>query len=158
MWPTPGTMLSTSAITGLNPELLRNSGKRVTGAPHDLQKLASATTIGCPHREQNLGFSKSASATEDKLRVAEAHGLAVAQTCWLGHPPITDERPVLAVKIAHHEGAIGIFDARVMPRDRGMADNNLIVERAPDVGNRAGAHWVGLPRRIDQARSVDLHL
>jgi hypothetical protein len=30
----------------LNPEFLRSSGKRVTGAPQDLQKLASATTIG----------------------------------------------------------------------------------------------------------------
>src|SRR5258708_21816815 len=103
MWPTPGTMLSTSAITGLNPELLRSSGNRVTGAPHDLQKLASATTIGAPHREQNLGFSKSASATEGKLRVAEAYGLAIVHACGLGHPPIANERPVLAVKIAHHE-------------------------------------------------------
>lgn len=46
IWPTPGTMLSTSARIGLNPGSLRSSGKRVTGAPHDLQKLASATTIG----------------------------------------------------------------------------------------------------------------
>src|SRR5258708_3040079 len=151
-------MLSTSAITGLNPELLRSSGNRVTGAPHDLQKLASATTIGCPHREQNLGFSKSASATEDKLRVAEAHGLAVAQTCWLGHPPITDERPVLAVKIPHHEAPIGIFDTRVMPRDRGMTHNDFIVERAPDSGNGAGAHGVGLPRRIDEAWPIDFRI
>jgi hypothetical protein len=30
----------------LNPWSRRISGKRVTGAPHDLQKLASATTIG----------------------------------------------------------------------------------------------------------------
>ena len=107
-------MLSTSAITGLNPELLRSSGNRVTGAPHDLQKLASATTIGAPHREQNLGFSKSASATENKLRVAEAYGLAIAQTSWLGHAPIADERPVLAVEVAHHERPVGIFDTRVM--------------------------------------------
>ena len=54
-------MLNTSASIGLNPGFLRSSGKRVTGAPHDLQKLASATTIGAPHREQNLGFSKSVS-------------------------------------------------------------------------------------------------
>src|ERR1700756_1695070 len=100
MWPTPGTMLSMSAITGLKPELPRSSGKRVTGAPHDLQKLASATTIGWPHREQNLGFSKSESATEDKLRVAKAYGLAVAHAGRLGNASISDERPVLAVKIA----------------------------------------------------------
>lgn len=92
-----------SANTGLNPELLDSNGNRVTGAPHDLQKLASATTIGAPHREQNLGFSKSASATEGKLRVAEAHGLAVVHARRLGHPPVPDERPVLAVKIAHYE-------------------------------------------------------
>src|ERR1700676_4988309 len=104
MWPTPGTMLSTSATTGLNPEVLRNNnGNRVTGAPHDLQKLASATTIGAPHREQNLGFSKSASATEGKLRVAEAYGLAVVDARRFGHAPIPHERPVLAVQIAHHE-------------------------------------------------------
>ncbi len=96
-------MLSTSASTGLNPEFLLSKGNRVTGAPHDLQKLASATTIGAPHREQNLGFSKSASATEGKLRVAKAYGLAVVHACRLGHAPIADERPVLAVKIAHHE-------------------------------------------------------
>ena len=96
-------MLSTSASTGLNPESARSSGTVVTGAPHDLQKLASATTIGAPHREQNLGVSKSASATEDKLRVAEAYGLAVAHASRLGHAPITDERPVLAVEVAHHE-------------------------------------------------------
>ena len=115
MWPTPGTMLNTNASTGLNPELLRNSGNRVTGAPHDLQKLASATTIGAPHREQNLGFSKSASATESKLRVADPHDIAVADTRRLGHAPIADERSVLAVEIAHDESAVGIFDARVMP-------------------------------------------
>ena len=103
MWPTPGTMLSMSASIGLNPELLDSNGNRVTGAPHDLQKLASATTIGAPHREQNLGFSKSVSATEGKLRVAEPHGLAVVHARRLGHPPVPDERPVLAVKIAHHE-------------------------------------------------------
>ncbi len=103
MWPTPGTMLSISASIGLNPEYLRSNGNRVTGAPHDLQKLASATTIGAPHREQNLGFSKSASATEGKLRVAEAYGLAVVHARRLGHAPIADERPVLTVKIAHHE-------------------------------------------------------
>jgi hypothetical protein len=39
-------MLSTSASIGLNPALRRISGNCVTGAPHDLQKLASATTIG----------------------------------------------------------------------------------------------------------------
>ena len=103
MWPTPGTMLSINASTGLNPELLDSNGNRVTGAPHDLQKLASATTIGAPHREQNLGFSKSASATEGKLRVAEAHGLAVVHARGLGHAPIANERSVLAVEIAHHE-------------------------------------------------------
>ena len=103
MWPTPGTMLSTSASTGLNPELLDSNGNRVTGAPHDLQKLASATTIGAPHREQKLGFSKSASATEGKLRVAEADGLAIVHARRFGHAPIADERPVLTVKIAHHE-------------------------------------------------------
>ena len=103
MWPTPGTILSTSASTGLNPEPLRSKGKRVTGAPQDLQKLASATTIGAPHREQNLGFSKSASATEGKLRIAEAYGLAVIHAGRLGHAPIADERPVLTVEVAHHE-------------------------------------------------------
>jgi hypothetical protein len=103
MWPTPGTMLSISASIGLNPELLDSNGNRVTGAPHDLQKLASATTIGAPHREQNLGFSKSTSATEGKLRVAEAHGLAIVNARRLGYAPIADERPVLAVKIADHE-------------------------------------------------------
>lgn len=103
MCPTPGTMLSMSASTGLNPELLESNGNRVTGAPHDLQKLASATTIGVPHREQNLGFSKSASATEGKLRVAEAYGLAVVHAGRFGHAPIADERPVLAVKITHYE-------------------------------------------------------
>ena len=96
-------MLSTSAITGLNPELLRSSGNRVTGAPHDLQKLASATTIGAPHREQYLGFSKSVSATEGKLRVAEAYGLAVVHSRRLGHAPIADERSILAVEVSHHE-------------------------------------------------------
>jgi len=103
MWPTPGTMLSISASIGLNPVLLDSNGNRVTGAPHDLQKLASATTIGAPHREQNLGFSKSASATEGKLRVAEAYGLAIVYARRLGHAPIADERSVLAVKIADHE-------------------------------------------------------
>jgi hypothetical protein len=96
-------MLSISANIGLNPELLDSNGNRVTGAPHDLQKLASATTIGAPHREQNLGFSKSASATEGKLRVAEAYGLAIVNAGGLGHAPIANERPVLAVEIAHHE-------------------------------------------------------
>src|SRR5579862_7683789 len=108
-------MLSTSASTGLNPEFLRNNGERVTGAPHALQKLASATTIGWPHREQNLGFSNSASATEGKLRVAEPHGVAVVDPHRLGHAPVADERSVLAVEVSHHEGAIGIFDAGVMP-------------------------------------------
>src|SRR6202030_2666168 len=106
MWPTPGTMLSISASIGLNPEYLRSKGNRVTGAPHDLQKLASATTIGAPHREQNLGFSKSASATEGKLRVAEAYGLAVVHARRLGHAPIADERSVLAVEVAHHKRAV----------------------------------------------------
>ena len=103
MWPTPGTMLKTSASTGLNPGVRRSNGKRVTGAPQDLQKLASATTIGAPHREQNLGFSKSTSATEDKLRVAEAYRLAVVHARRLGHAPIADERSVLAVEVSHHE-------------------------------------------------------
>src|SRR5260370_25275759 len=115
MWPTPGTMLRMSASTGLNPELLDSNGNRVTGAPHDLQKLASATTIGAPHREQNLGFSKSRSATEGKLHVAEAYGVAVAHTRRLRHTPISDERPVLTVEVPHHEGAVGIFDTGVMP-------------------------------------------
>src|SRR5271156_6793689 len=141
-------MLSTSASTGLNPALPRSSGKLVTGAPHDLQKLASATTIGAPQREQNLGFSKSASATEDKLRVAKAYGLAVVHAGRLGHAPTADERPLLAVEVAHHKPAVGIFDTRVMPRDRGMAHHDFVVERAPDPGNRAGAHRVGLPRCI----------
>lgn len=92
-----------SASIGLNPEFPDSNGNRVTGAPHDLQKLASATTIGAPHREQNLGFSKSASATEGKLRVAEAHGLAVVHARRFGHTTIADERSVLAVKIAHYE-------------------------------------------------------
>src|SRR5208337_203169 len=107
-------MLSTSASTGLNPEFVRSSGKRVTGAPHDLQKLASATTIGAPHREQNLGFSKSTSATEGKLRVADAYDVAIDDARRLGHAPIADERSVLAVEVAHHECAVGILDARVM--------------------------------------------
>jgi hypothetical protein len=33
-------------MTGLNPGSRRISGYRVSGAPQDLQKLASATTIG----------------------------------------------------------------------------------------------------------------
>ena len=115
MWPTPGTMLRMSASIGLNPELLDSNGNRVTGAPQDLQKLASATTIGAPHREQNLGFSKSASATEGKLRVADSYDIAVADTRWLSDAPIADECSVLAVEIAHNESAVGIFDARVMP-------------------------------------------
>src|SRR5579872_2517337 len=153
MWPTPGTMLRISASIGLNPEVLASNGKRVTGAPQDLQKLASATTIGAPHREQNLGFSKSA--TEGKLRVAEAYGLAVVDAGGLGHAPIADEGPVLAVKVAHHEGAVGIFDTRMMPRDRGVADHDFIVERAPDVGDCAGAHRVGLSGGVYQARPID---
>src|SRR3984957_18486361 len=103
MCPTPGTMLSMSASTGLNPEVLLSNGNRVTGAPHDLQKLASATTIGAPHREQYLGFSKSVSATEGKLRIAEAYGLTVVYARRFGHAPIANERPVLAVEIAHQE-------------------------------------------------------
>jgi hypothetical protein len=39
-------MLKMSARTGLKPGVRRSNGKRVTGAPQDLQKLASATTIG----------------------------------------------------------------------------------------------------------------
>src|ERR1700685_1982422 len=105
-------MLSTSANTGLNPESARTSGTVVTGAPHDLQKLASATTMGARHREQNLAFAKSPSATEDKLRVAEAYGLAVAHASRLGHAPITDQRPVLAVEVAHPQPAAGIFHPR----------------------------------------------
>src|SRR5579862_9646279 len=103
MWPTPGTMLKISASTGLNPAVRCTSGKIVTGAPHDLQKLASATTIGAPHREQNLGFSKSVSATEGKLRVAKAYRFAVVHASRLGHAPIADERTVLAVEVSHHE-------------------------------------------------------
>src|SRR5208337_360020 len=107
-------MLSTSASIGLNPRPRRSIAKRVTGAPHDLQKLASATTIGWPHREQNLGFSKSASATEGKLRVAESEGVAVVHARRLGHAPVADEGSVLAVEVFHREHAVGIFDTRVM--------------------------------------------
>src|SRR5271167_411189 len=101
MWPTPGTMLSTNASTGLNPDVVRSSGNRVTGAPHDLQKLASATTIGAPHREQNRGFSKSSSATEGKLRVADSYRIAVIDARRFGHAPIADERSVLAVEVTY---------------------------------------------------------
>src|SRR5208283_5295061 len=151
-------MLSTSARIGLNPGSVRSSGKRVTGAPHDLQKLASATTIGWPHREQNLGFSNSASATEGKLRVAEPYAVAVAHAGWLGHAPVADERSVLAVEVFHREHAVGIFDTRMMARDRGMADHDFVVERAPDTGNRTGADGVGLPRLVHQARPLDLRV
>src|ERR1035437_10359462 len=107
-------MLSASASSGLNPGSLRSSGKRVTGAPLDLQKLASASTIGGPHREQNLGFSNSASATEGTLGVAEPYAVAVAHARRLGHAPVADERSVLAVEVFHREHAVGIFDTRVM--------------------------------------------
>src|ERR1700690_1875420 len=114
MWPTPGTMLNTSASIGLYPRSRRSSGKRLTGAPHDLQKVASATTIGAPHREQNLGVSNSASATEDKLRVAESYRVAVVDARRLGHALAADEGSVLTVEVPHREAAIGTLDARVM--------------------------------------------
>ncbi len=64
-------MLNTSATDGVKPGSLRNNANRASGAPHCLQKLASATTIGWPHREQNLGFSNCVSATESERHVAE---------------------------------------------------------------------------------------
>jgi len=117
MCPSPGTMLSTRAKIGLNPGLRRSRGNLVSGAPHDLQKVASATTIGWPHRAQNLGVSKSVSGTEGKRRVAEPDGITVAHWGADGHAPIVDEGAVLAVEILDHERAVVGLDARVMARD-----------------------------------------
>jgi hypothetical protein len=63
-------MLSRNAISGRHLMSRLNQTVPASGAPHSLQKLASATTTVLPHCEQKRGRSIFASGMEDKDGVA----------------------------------------------------------------------------------------
>src|ERR1700735_1270524 len=128
MWPRPGMRLRRNATSG---RIVVSRIKRwlpSSAAPHSLQKLAPSTTTGNPHREQNRGLSYPASGTEGKRSVAYTYCVSILARSFVD-PLSANESSILTAEVAQAEAAVGRFDRRMMPRDRGVAEHDVVVGR-----------------------------
>src|SRR5579859_5400460 len=80
--PRPGTTLRINASEGRHVMSWLNHTVPASGAPHSLQKFASATTTGFPHCEQKRGRSILSSGMEGKGSVAELYCVTIAERCF----------------------------------------------------------------------------
>src|ERR1700732_2438918 len=87
-----------------------------SGAPHSLQKFASATTTGLPHCEQKRGGSIFLSGIEGKDGVTKLQHIAIIER-RLRDAFATEPRAILTAEVAHHEITVARFDARMMARN-----------------------------------------
>lgn len=109
-----------------------------SGAPHSLQKTASATVTGWPHCEQKRGLSIPTSGMEGKGGVTKFDAVTVGNR-RLRNTLDADVGAVLAAEVAQPEGAIARFDTRVMARNGRVIYHDIVVQRAPERGRGADA-------------------
>src|SRR5260370_27186872 len=146
-------MLSSSAIHGRQLISWLNHAVPASGAPHSLQKTASATVTGWPHCEQKRGLSIPTSGMEGKGGVTKFYLVTVGNR-RLRNTLGADVGAVLAAEVAQPEGAIARFDTRVMARNGRVIYHDIVVQRAPERRRSADAQWKSLTARAEQTRAV----
>ncbi len=110
-------MLRISAVQGRHVMFRLSQTVAARGAPHSLQKAASATTTALPHREQKRGGSTiRGSGIEGQNDVAEAHRDAAGKGS-LANSLLCDPDAILAPLIANYVAPIARLDYRMMARN-----------------------------------------
>src|SRR5690242_2044307 len=134
-------------------------------APHCLQNTASVTVTGWPHCEQKRArvvavsamrfCAMPPSAMEHKRRVAQPHVVSIGEPTGTIDALAPHESAVLTGQVAQGETAVLRHDRRVMARDRGVGDDDIVVDRPAQGGGCARTQFVTATQRVDQARRRD---
>src|SRR5260370_36666201 len=105
MCPRHGTTVRSGALRGRQLISWLNQAVTASGAPHSLQKTASATVTGWPHCEQKRGLSIPTSGMEGKGGVTKFDLIAVGNR-RLYNPLDADVGAVLTAESAQPESGI----------------------------------------------------